>query len=213
MLVSRNIDIAATAERVWTLVTDPRRRASLNPAVKVIEVEIEGGGLLQRDSSTRYRLEIGGRIVEYRTRVLELVPGRRLVTRSDSAAPFETTLELMPQTRHPWRAALGHVSLASRLLRLPSATPLTSGTRLSHSERLEPTTDMIQRAIDQLGGGQDLGWRERLTLWLDGDASERLRDRALQHLESSLGVTLDRWLAAIRDDLERAPPVDGRLPA
>jgi uncharacterized protein YndB with AHSA1/START domain len=186
MLVSRNIDIAATAERVWTLVTDPRRRASLNPAVKVIEVEIAGGGPLQRDSSTRYRLAIGGRIVEYRTRVLELVPGRRLVTRSDSAAPFETTLEL---------------------------TPLASGTRLSHSERLEPTTDMIQRAIDQLGGGQDLGWRERLTLWLDGDASERLRDRALQHLESSLGVTLDRWLAAIRDDLERAPPVDGRLPA
>lgn len=186
MLVARNLDIAASTERVWALVTDPRRRAALNPAIRVIEVVIDGGGALQRGSTTRYRLEIGGRVVEYRTRVLEFSANHRLVTRSDSGVPFETTLEL---------------------------TPLASGTRLSHSERLEPTAGMIQRAIDQLGAGRGLGWRERLTLWLDGDASERLRDRALEHLEVSLGVTLDQWLAAIRGDLEQGPPVDGRLPA
>lgn len=186
MFVTRNIDIAATGERVWALVTDPRRRAALNPAVRVIAVEIEGGGPLQRDSATRYRLEIGGQMMEYRTRVLEFVPNRRLVTYSDSAVPFETALEL---------------------------SPLPSGTRLSHSERLEPTAGMIQHAIDQIAGGRDVGVVERMALWLDGDASERLRDRALEHLESSLGVTLDRWLAAIRDDLETAPPANGRLPA
>jgi putative ABC transport system ATP-binding protein len=34
---------------------------------------------------------------------------------------------LKPQPRHPWRAALGHVSLTSRLLRLPSAKPEPPG--------------------------------------------------------------------------------------
>ena len=186
MLVTRNIDIAATPERVWALVTDPRRRAALNPAIRVIEVEIEGGGPLHRDSATRYRLEIGGQMMEYRTRVLEFVPNRRLVTYSDSAVPFETALEL---------------------------SPLPSGTRLSHSERLEPTADMIQRAIDQIADGRDVGVAERMALWLDGDASERLRDSAVERLEKSLGDTLDQWLAAIRNDLEGSPLVNGHLPA
>ena len=186
MLVSRNIDIAASAEHVWALVTDPQRRAVLNPAIKVIEVTIEDGGPLQRDSSTRYRLEIGGRIVEYRTRVLEFSPNRRLVTRSDSAVPFETTLEL---------------------------ATLASGTRLTHSERLEPTADMIQRQIDRIADGRDVGVVERMALWLDGDASERLRDSAVERLEKSLGDTLDQWLAAMRDELEKATPVNGHLPA
>lgn len=186
MLVTRNIDIAITTERVWTLVTDPRRRALLNPAIRVIEVEIEGGGVLQRNSSTRYRLEIGGQVVEYRTRVLEFAPNRLLVTRSDSAVPFETTLEL---------------------------TPLASGTRLTHSERLEPTADMIQHQIDRMADGRDVNMAERVALWLDGDASERLRDSAVERLEKSLGDALDQWLAAMRNDLEGSLPANGRFPA
>ncbi len=186
MLVTRNIDIAITTERVWTLVTDPRRRALLNSAIRVLEVEIEGGGVLRHNSSTRYRLEIGGQVVEYRTRVLEFAPNRRLVTRSDSAVPFETTLEL---------------------------TPLVSGTRLTHSERLEPTADMIQHQIDRMADGRDVNMAERVALWLDGDASERLRDSAVERLEKSLGDALDQWLAAIRDDLEGSLPANGRFPA
>jgi len=186
MLVSRNIDIAVTPEQAWSLVADPRRRAAHNPAIKIIEVEIEGGGPLQPGSMTRYRLEIGGQRVEYRTRVLEMLPPRRLVTRSDSTVPFEATIEL---------------------------TPLKNGTRFTHTERLEPSAEMIQGAIDAIAGGESVGGLERMVLWLDGDASERLHDRAIKHLETSLGATLDLWLNAIRHDLESEAPAPGHLPA
>jgi uncharacterized protein YndB with AHSA1/START domain len=186
MLVTRTIDIAVPPDRVWALVTDPERRARLNPAVRVIAVEIEDGQALHRDSVTRYRLEIGGRITEYRTRVRQLVPHRRLVAEADAALPFETTLELQ-SLRH--------------------------GTRLIHSEQLEPSADMIQQAINRLAEGRQLGLAERFALWMDGDASERLRDRALEDIERSLGDALDRWLAAIRADLESSASGSGPMPA
>jgi len=93
MLVSRNIHIAAPVERVFALMCDPVARARLNPQVTPLRVEIENDTCLHEGSVCHFRIQLGQRIVDYRTRVREFVPQRRIVSVSDTAVPFEVIIE------------------------------------------------------------------------------------------------------------------------
>jgi putative ABC transport system ATP-binding protein len=62
-----------------------------------------------------------------------------------------------PQPRHPWRAALGHVSLTSRLLRLPSAKPEPPGEMQARAGELLAAVGLAGKEHvrpDLLSGGQ-----------------------------------------------------------
>jgi uncharacterized protein YndB with AHSA1/START domain len=175
-VVTRSIHIEAPLARVFALVADPAARARLSPDTTPIRVEIEGGGSLQPGSVCHYRVQSGGRILDYRMRVVEFEPPRRMAAVSDTAVPFETRIELAPEN---------------------------GGTRLTHSERFEPSDEMLNQALPEGLPHSLLRAVYRLFLF-EAAWSEalRLRERQEQALARTLGEKLERWLAAIKRHLE-----------
>jgi hypothetical protein len=183
MQVSRSIHIDAPVDRVFALMRNPLARARLNPTVTPLRVEIERNGAvvptdsLEPASVCHFRLQLGGRIVDYRTTVRELVPERRIVLETDTATPVAITIETGPEG---------------------------SGTRLTQSERFEPTDAMLLDAAPPGVSARALQFIDELLPFLDLDTARRFHDRRLQLLEEKLGDRLEQWLDAIRRHLELA---------
>lgn len=176
MLISRNIHIAAPVERVFALMCDPAARARLNPQATPLRAEIENDACLHEGSVCHFRVQLGQRIVDYRTRVREFVPQRRIVSVSDTAVPFEVIIETAPEN---------------------------GGTRLTQSERFEPTENMLLAAGNGDGAGSWLVRRlQRILWWIDGDYALNERERQELRLREKLEANLAQWLEAIRRHLE-----------
>ncbi len=174
-IVTRTVLIEAPLARVFALVTDPAARARLNPDATPIETEVEGGGPLKVGSICHFRVVYGQRVLDYRMRVTEFVANRRVVSVSDTAVPFETRVELEPEN---------------------------GGTRLTQTERFEPSDEMLNRALPETKSGALLRLIYRLLLIEHPDGAVSLRERQEQALMDSLGARLGAWLAAIKRHLE-----------
>jgi carbon monoxide dehydrogenase subunit G len=180
VVVSRSIHINAPVEHVFALMSDPAARSRLNPDIQPIRVEIESGSPLCQDSVCHFRLQVSGRIADYRTRVTEFVPGLRIVSVSDSAVPFEVSIETEPEN---------------------------GGTRLTQTERFEASEDMLDLAVADRATQRVLGFAYRLYLAFDTDAALRLKLREEELLIRKLEARLDRWLAAIQRHLESSDAI------
>lgn len=175
--VSRSIHIDAPVERVFALMADPLARSRLHPDAEPIRVEIEGGGPLRAGGVCHFRLQIGNRIADYRTRVRELEPARRIVSLSDSAVPFEVRIETEPEDR---------------------------GTRLTQTETFEPSDEMlIETSVADSLTRKVLQVIEPIMPLFDPDYARRIRGRQEELLTQRLEKNLDRWLAAIKRHLEQ----------
>jgi uncharacterized protein YndB with AHSA1/START domain len=179
MIVSRSIHINAPVERVFALMSDPLARSRLNPDATPLRVEIEGDESLRTGSVCHFRMRIGGRTIEYRTRIREFVPNRRIVSMADTSVPFEVTIETLGEN---------------------------GGTRLTQTEVFEPSDEMLVDAAPPAGLP---GRVARLIAWalpfLDTDTAQDERRREELALRKKLEGNLDRWLAAIRQHLETPP--------
>jgi uncharacterized protein YndB with AHSA1/START domain len=120
VVVSCSIHVDAPVEHVFALVADPALRANLNPGETPLTVAIETGAPLRKGSVCHYRLQHGHRILDYRMRVHELEPNRRIVSTSDSAVPFQVRIETAPEGE---------------------------GTRLTQTESFEPSDAMLREAL------------------------------------------------------------------
>jgi len=178
VVVSRSIHISAPVERVFALMADPAARAALNPFATPIRVEVENGVPLHLGSVCHYRLQVGGRIVDYRSRVTEYRPHRLIVSESESTVPFTIQVEMLPDGR--------------------------GGTWMRQVERFEPTEEMLRSAIPPTTLNTALRLAYGLALYLDLDAARWLRGRLEEALGQSLSANLSRWLDAIRAHLEKA---------
>jgi ligand-binding SRPBCC domain-containing protein len=179
VVVSRSIHIEAPVERVFALMSDPAARSRLNPDAQPIRVEIENGRPLAQGSVCRFRLQVGKRVADYRTRVTEFIPDRRIVSVSDSAIPFEISIETGPEG---------------------------AGTRLTQTECFEPSEDMLDQVVGDRATQRVLEFIYRLYLAFDTDAALRLKQREEEMLIRRLEEKLDRWLAAIKRHLESGNP-------
>ncbi len=181
VVVTRSIHIAAPVERVFALMADPAARARLNPHSRPIRVEIEHGGPLRLGAVCHFRLQLGGRIVDYRTRVREFEPSRRIVSVSDTDIPFEIRIETVPEG---------------------------SGTRLTQTERFEPDDDTLRAQLPDDLNGTVLRLAYAVALLLDAEWARRLRRQQEEMVEAALGERLEQWLAAIKQALEQpaTPP-------
>lgn len=177
MQICRSLHIEAPVERVFRLVTDPATRAGLNPDATPLRVDIEGDGSLRIGSICHYRMEIGGRIVDYHMRITELEPNRRLVSVSeDTSVPFEVAIELEPEAE---------------------------GTHLLQAERFDPSEEMLTAALPR---GDDAlpGFLEQALLFVDQDKALDLRKRQEAALQAELEDKLEDWLSAIKARVEQS---------
>ena len=175
VVVSRSVFIEAPVERVFTFMADPGARTRLNPQVSAGSAEIEGGGPLHAGSICHFRLFVRGRPVEYRSQVQELEPLRRIVSLAEAAVPFEVCIETAPEA---------------------------SGTRLTQTERFEPTDAMLDDAIPDADSNAVVKLAQRLYLFFDTDKALELRQRQERFLAERLGAGMDKWLTAIKHHLE-----------
>jgi uncharacterized protein YndB with AHSA1/START domain len=175
VVVSRSVHIAAPVERVFGFITDPAARSQLHPEARPIRVEVEGGGPLRANARTHFRLQLGHRIVDYHTQVREFVPNRRIVSVSDSAVPFQITLETIPENH---------------------------GTRLTQTEEFEPTDEMLVQTLPRSLLRRIFGILEPVLPLFDADYAQRIRGEQEELLARQLEPKLQRWLEAIRQRLE-----------
>ncbi len=177
IIVSRSIHIHAPVERVFAFMADPVARSALAPHARPLAVRIEGGGTLRAGSICHFRLQMHDRILDYRMRVREFVPDRRIVSISDSEVPFEITLE---------------------------TTADRDGTRLTQTERFEPTEEMLQQALPQTPSSTAM---EKIYQWLpflDPEYATRVHHGREQILAQQLEGNMEQWLTAIKQHLEAA---------
>lgn len=175
IVVSQTVYVEAPVERVFALMADPAERSRLNPTATPLVAEVEGGESLRVGSVCHYRLQTGGQIVDYRTRVREFEPPHRIVSVSETAVPFEVKVELA-------RAA--------------------TGTLLTQTETFEPSEAMLRDALPDRNQNGVVQLAYRLYLWLDTDAALGMRDRQLQLLKERLEANMRRWLEAIKGHFE-----------
>lgn len=175
LVISRSVHIHAPVEQVFSLMADPTARARLNPATTNVEVEIEGGQGLRQGSVCHFRLRAGDRLLDYRTRVREFERNRRIVSVSDSTVPFEVHIE---------------------------TTAEDGGTRVTQTERFEPTEAMLHETLPKQSADFIRRWIQPLFLLFDTDSVQRLRQQEEQMLRQRLETDMERWLAAIKGHLE-----------
>ncbi len=177
MQISCSMHIDAPIEQVFRLVTDPATRAELNPDATPLRVDVEGDGSLHIGSICHYRLQVGGRIVDYHMRVTEFEPYRRLVSISENTSvPFEVAIELQPEAH---------------------------GTHLLQAERFDPSEEMLNAALPR---GDDAlpGYVEQALLFVDEDKALDLRKRQEAALQAELEEKLEQWLSAIKARVEQS---------
>lgn len=176
IVVSHSVHVEAPVEAVFALMADPAQRTRLNPLVSSPFAEVEGAGELHVGSTCRFRFRVRGQPVEYRSRVEEFDPPHRIVSLSDSAVPFEVCIE---------------------------TTPEGSGTRLTQTERFEPTDAMLEQALPDRAGNAAVKLAWRLYLFFDSDKALELRKRQEQLLAHRLQANMQQWLGAIKRYLEQ----------
>jgi uncharacterized protein YndB with AHSA1/START domain len=173
--VSRNVFIEAPVERVFALMADPAARSALSPHAQPLQVEIEGDKSMRQGSVCHFRLKMGDRIADYRTRVCEFSPNQLISTISDTPVPFQIRVETRPE---------GH------------------GTRLLQTEQFEPTEDMLSQALPATLMNLVMEKIYWLLPFLDPEFAARARRDREDMLERQLGEKLEHWLVAIRQHLE-----------
>lgn len=185
VVVSRSIHVHAPVERVFAFMADPGARTRVNPLVSAGSAEVEGGGSIQVGSILHFRFFAHGRWVEYQATVREFAPHRRIVSLAQAAVPFEVCIE---------------------------TTTEGDGTRLTQTERFEPTDAMLDDAIPEEAGNAAIKLAQRLYLFFDTDKALELRARQEQSLAHRLANNMDSWLMAIKRHLEQdQSPSDSRF--
>jgi hypothetical protein len=179
---SASVDIRAEAEEVFRLVSDLRRKAVLNPGIRVIRVELEGGEPVREGSVFYHRFQRGQRVMEYRTRCVRCVPPRLFESRSETDPVFEVCVTVTPV---PGGCRLAQEETVEARPELLDA--------LENSERGAPTFLDVLRLLPLFPASRPLAAEFRV----------HQRERAARRL----GVELRAWLEAIRDHLERRGPV------
>lgn len=177
IVVSRSIHIDAPVERVFALMANPAVRARLNPGETPLMVEIETGAPLRVGSICHYRLQHGGRILDYRMRVHEFIPNRRMLSTSDSAVPFEVRIETAPEG---------------------------VGTRLTQTESFEPSDATLREVLPDKASSNIMGLVQRFFVLIDPEAALALRRHQEEQLTAILEHRMDDWLVAIKRYLESA---------
>jgi hypothetical protein len=174
-----SVDVGATPERAFEVMSDLREKAPLNPNARSIRVELLGGEPVREGSVFAHRLQRGRQVMEYRTRCVRHDPPRRYWSRSETDPPFEVRV---------------------------TVDPLAGGCRVTQEERLEVSAavmDTLEPPPGPSGLHEAFRWMALFPALrpLDGHLRALQRDRITRRFTAELSA----WLAAIKAHLEAGP--------
>jgi hypothetical protein len=174
---SASVWIRAEPARVFALISDPPRKASLNPNVQVIRVEQESEGPVRPGSVFYHRLQRGQRIFDYRSRCVRIVPPRLFESRAETDPPFEVTVTVEPSPE---------------------------GCRLTQREILEVGPELLDALEPVSAGGRPFGDVMGLLAFFPGLGSlgSEVRRGQRERVGRRLTAELQAWLDAIKRHLE-----------
>ena len=174
---SASVEIHAGAAEAFTLVSDLRRKARLNPSIRVIRIDLEGEEPVREGSVFRHRFEKAGRIIEYRSRCVRCLPPRLVESRGETDPPFEVRVTI---------------------------EPLAGGCRLTQEETLEVDPEKLEALGAAQSSGSAFWDFVRLLPISPGlrALGSELRAFERERLMVGLRGELEVWLDAIRAHLE-----------
>ena len=163
--------------------SDPRRKARLNPDIQVIRVDLEGDEPIREGSVFRHRFVKGGGIVDYRSRCVRCVPPRLFESRGETDPPFEVRVTVEP-------------------------TP--EGCRLTQQEVLEVPPEALD--VLDAGPAGERTFRDILRLLpvfpVARQLGSELRAFQRERVARRLAGDLEAWLLAIRAHVEARAGAD-----
>lgn len=175
MEITQAVHIDAPVEHVFALMADPRARAELNPNIKPLHIDIEGGQPLRQGSICRYRVQTDRQVVDFRSRIDVFEPNRRIVAVIETKVPIQVEILVEEEA---------------------------GGTLLSHTERFDPNEAMLQTAATE-EHNRIMAFVFRVLMWFDLDIAQNMRMQRERKLKQQLEENLSRWLDAIKDHLEQ----------
>ena len=173
--VRSSVNIDAPLDKVFDLMADPAAKAQLNPLVEPIDVGVVGEEKLKLGSICHYRLRYGNAYLDYHGRVTAFEPNHLIESVTDSEAAIQITVETVAEN---------------------------NGTRLTQTERFEPSDQMLEVALPSSMKERILSLSYKIFLWTDVDSAVRLRRQREEQLTLMLTRNLDNWMAAIKQKLE-----------
>lgn len=180
---SASVWVSAEPAAVFSIVSDVRKKAALNPSVKVLHVEVESGEPIREGSIIYSRLQRGKRIVEYRSRCVRLDPPYVYEGRSESDPPFEVKVRVRPTQGGAWLTQEESVEVGRSVL--DAMEPLSPPERAFREVvSFFSFLPVVRPLLAELEGLQ----RRRLGARLTAELQEWL-DAIKAHLESARAST------------------------
>ena len=171
--VKGSVNINASPEQVFVLLSDARQCAELNPRIEVIDIATEPAGELRQGSIFHYRIVVEGRMTEYSSRVLSYEPDQSLEVQTDTDPVVNIKYKITPD---------GEGAILEQVL--------TSSAAERRSEPVE-YPGWFSRLVDRL---------VKTPQSPEEDAVLRRKDEAI--VQEQLQSQLDEWLMIIKKYLE-----------
>lgn len=168
-----SVNIQASPEEVFTLVSDARRCGELNPRIEVINISNEPAGQLDEGTIIHYRIVIEGKMTEYNSKVVAFEPDRLLETQTDTDPVVNIRISIEPIAD----GVCLEQELTSNVTRQETAQLALPGWFSKLMGRLEKETDGAEY----------------------GEALYKQQEKTMQ---AQLQVQLDEWLAVVKKHLE-----------
>ena len=171
--VKGSVNIQASPEEVFALVSDVRRCGELNPRVEVINITNEPAGQVAEGTVFHFRIVIQGKMTEYSSRVVAFEPNRLMETQTDTDPVVNISIRIEPIE--------GGVCLEQELT--------------SAVTRQESTPIQLPGWFSKL-----MGRLEKETN--SAETGEALYQQQEATMQEQLQVQLNEWLAVVKKHLE-----------
>lgn len=94
--VKGEINIRVSPQQVFTLLSDVRECAELNPRIKVIEITLEPAGRVGEGTVFHNRIVVAGRMTEYNSKVIAYIPNQLLHIKTNTNPELDIKYHIKP---------------------------------------------------------------------------------------------------------------------
>ena len=94
--VQGSVNIQASAEKVFALISDVRRCGELNPRIEVINITNEPVGKVEQGTVFHYRIVVEGKMTDYSSKVVAFEPNRLMETQTNTDPVVNISIKIKP---------------------------------------------------------------------------------------------------------------------